>query len=146
VASVRARDWNDVRAAYVSITGDNRDNVDEDAARNVVAGELQKHWADCQNRQDLKPVIEEQPSKRIEFALQDPPVTPTGSDAAHGRKPGGRSMATKKEKKDPSEKKASTGGNIPQRGASGLAAKLIQEGDTSKESVTKKVQEAFPNV
>lgn len=136
VASVRTAEWDDVHKAYVAITGDHREDVDQDAARNVVAGELQLHWADCQNRQDLRPVIEEQQSKRIEFALKDPPATPAGSNAASGRKPGGRVTKTKEE----------GGTKIPQRGASGLAAKLIQEGDHSLESVKAKVQEAFPDV
>lgn len=156
VATVRTMDWETIRPAYVAITGDSREDVDEDAARNVVAGELQKYWADCQNRQDLMGTITEQQDKRIEFALQDPPVTPTGSNAAHGRKRGG-SMATKKAAKKPkaekaakkpkAEKKESAAGNgVPQRGASGLAAKLIGEGDHSRESVTAKVTEAFPDV
>jgi hypothetical protein len=155
VANVRTMEWANVHKAYVSITGDSREEVDQDAARNVVAGELQKYWADCQNRQDLKTVIDEQQAKRIEFATQDPPVTPAGSHAAQGRKRGG-SMATKKKvsKKKASDKaaekkpkkEASGGSEVPQRGASGLAAKLIGEGDHSRESVTKKVTEAFPDV
>lgn len=157
VATVRTMEWELVRPAYMSITGDSRDDVDHDAARNVVAGELQKHWADCSNRQDLMPTIEEQQRERIKFALHDPPVTPTGSQASRKSRVQGGSMAAKKKaaKKEKAEKapkakkekaaKAESNG-VPQRGASGLAATLIAGGNHSRESVTEKVQEAFPQV
>lgn len=141
VATVRTMDWEGVHKAYVSITGDTRDEPDKDAARNVVAGELQKHWADCQNRQDLMPSIEEQQKKRIKFALKDPPATPAGSHAAHGRTKRGGRMSKKGKKKDGDGEQ-----KIPQRGASGMAAKLISEGNHNREDVTKKVTEAFPDV
>lgn len=143
VANVRAKTWEEIQPAYVAITGDHRDDVNEDAAKNVVAGELQKHWAEYHDRDDLIEAINEQQESRIKFALQDPPAIPAGTKAVHRRTTQGGRMTKKKDGK----KKTSDGNDkIPQRGASGHAAKLISEGDHSRESVTKKVSEAFPNV
>jgi hypothetical protein len=132
VAETKRLGWEVLRKAYVAITGDERDEVDPDEGMSVVAGELQKHWAEYTGRQDLLPAISEQQDKRIEYAIRSRQVEPPPPRAAVSREPKERNMGEKKE--------------VPTKGASGLAAKLIQEGDTSKASVTAKVQEAFPAV
>jgi len=148
VATVRNMVWEDVRKAYVAMTGDQRDDVNHDAATNVVAGELQKHWASYHDREDLKDVIDEQQDARIAFALRDPPAMPAGSPTA-GKSRSTRSddMAEKKKAAKKTAKKTETASfAVPQRGASGFAARLISEGTTSREELTTAVQKAFPNV
>ena len=134
VAEVRSKGWEELKPAYVDITGDTREDPNIDAVRNVVSGELQKHWAKYHKRDDLMPSIEEQQRKRIEFALQDPPAAPAGPTARSRRTSSGSSTMSDGEKK------------VPKKGASGYAAELIAAGNHNKDDVTKKVTEKFPDV
>ena len=149
VAHVRNLEWEDIHKAYVSITGDQREDVDHEAATNVVSGELQRHWADYHSRDDLKKIVDEQQEKRIAFAMQEPPATPAGKPSA-GNSRTTRSGDMTKKKKAPSKKKKKAPDKeevkVPQKGASGHAAKLIADGKTDRAKITAAVEKAFPDV
>jgi len=130
VSTVRGLPWETIHPAYVAITGDEREDVDQDAAADVVAGELQKHWAEYHNRHDLLLAIDYQQQKRIERALEPPQPKPV----ARTRAP--------RERKEGS----TTDGKIPQKGASGYAVRVIEGGETKRSEVERIVSEEFPDV
>lgn len=135
VSQTKKHPWEELRAAYVEITGDQREEVDREQAANVVAGELQKSWAELKERSDLKEGLERNQAKRIELAMK--------SVETVKEKKGKKEKGPKKER---DQKPAPEGVKVPTKGASGTAAKLIQEGMRSRVDIVAKVKEAHPDV
>jgi len=134
VSQTKKHPWEELRAAYVEVTGDTREEVDREQAANVVAGELQKSWAELKGREDLKEGLERNQNKRIELAMKS--VETVKESKKKSKEP--------KAKKEP--KPVPEGKSIPTKGASGTAARLIQEGMRSRTEIVAKVKEAHPDV
>lgn len=134
VSQAKKHPWDEVHRAYVEVTGDERDNVDKDMAVNVVAGELQLSWAQATGREDLLDNLRSNQDKRIKECVEyayDP-------EKPKRKKSGGGSK--RKRVMGPN------GQAIPERGASGTAAKLMQQGELNRKVIEEKTSEENPDV
>jgi hypothetical protein len=135
VSQTKKHPWEEIRAAYIEITGDTREEVDHEQAMNVVAGELQKSWAELKGREDLKEGLERNQNKRIKLASESVETV---------KEKKGKKTKEPKAKKEP--KPVPEGKSIPTKGASGTAARLIQEGMRSRVEIVEAVKKAHPDV
>lgn len=152
VNETRKGDWAAIRQSYVSITGDQREEVDQEQAKNVVAGELQIAWAKYKKREDLLPSIERHHKQRIEKA-----VTSVQSDDAPKKRVKERPINPPTGERNMSEESTSNGGGTDTaekapkakaerfgRGVMGVAAREIRAGNTDEADIIKKAEAENP--
>lgn len=164
VAEAKKRPWEDVRTAYIGLTGDTRDDVNRDQVYNVVAGQLQFSWARLKDRTDLVPTLEKNQQTRIENAVKSvepppkttrrkvpvPPKTNNNEGASVSDQntsenvEGNTNADTQTPTSEPTTDKKQGRTSIPTRGSMGKAAELINAGELREDIIVKQVQDTFP--
>lgn len=151
VNETRKGDWAAIRQSYIAITGDQRPEVDQELAKNVVAGELQIKWAQYKKREDLLPSIERHHKQRIEKA-----VTSVQSDDAPKKRVTERPLNPPTGARTMSEENTASGGTATaeggeattkraaperfSRGVMGTAAREIRAGNLDEASIIAKCE------
>lgn len=136
--------WEQIRAAYVELTGDARDDVNSELATRVVKNALQEAWALYTRRDDIVERVAQRHGTDIEVAVT---TTPHQEEQVTDQDTAPTAAEDQQATEGTTTEEATPKGNpkIPTRGAMGRMHQLLKEGIQDEEEILRVLRNEYPS-